>query len=348
MIHNEWFPAVAAFGIGGTLLVVLLAPVFSTVDFLSPFRQPEESEFEKCKQAIPMQLEAEGVTAKVPYRIHLVWENDKSGSPVITDSRFTIIFSDWNTHERIPSNVVYDFILRGQSDTREMHNRVANDGLDTFEEENFLHPCSFSFIIHIDSIGNTVLHDPIDDPEYVQIHGNMSPVAVRFQVIQTPTGMFGMKTIPIDKAVPSKPRISQEQAIEIADNDLRKHLDGYHGITHVIVNNTSGYVPFDEFKSKNMALPVVYVSPEGELILLAPTGYDNLGYCTDALYSYCGFMPHFNFVYEGKLVYGVEVAASYGEAHGVPFFHMVDAVNGEIVDSTFLRSEKIRSMENGQ
>lgn len=147
-------------------------------------------------------------------------------------------------------------------------------------------------------------------------------------------------------------RISQERAIEIADNDLRKHFgDEYHGIIRIIVNSTSGYVPIDEFKSKNMTLPIVYVSPSGQLILLnrdihhSDLDQENLGgYCVDPLYAYCGFLPHFNFDYRGRVVYGVEVAASYDDRHGFPYLYIVDAVNGEIVDSTFLRDKKIRSM----
>jgi hypothetical protein len=152
----------------------------------------------------------------------------------------------------------------------------------------------------------------------------------------------------------NRARIPQEQAIQIADNDLRNHLDDYHGILKIIVNSTSGYVPIDEIKTKNMTLPIVYVSPSGQLILFnrgidhSVLDQENLGYCNEPLSAYCGFLPHFNFDYRGKVVYGVEVIASYDDAYGVPFLYIVDAVNGDIVDSTFLRDEKIRSMTNGE
>lgn len=136
-------------------------------------------------------------------------------------------------------------------------------------------------------------------------------------------------------------RISQEDAIRIAEVDLKVRLDDFHGITKIIVNNTSDYVPFDEFEEKNLELPLVWVNSNDTLLRVTQDGHENMGQCDSGLTAYCGYLPPFDFSYRGKLVYGVEVVASYNEDYGVPFLYIIDAVTGDIVDSTFLRDEKI-------
>lgn len=226
MSHGESLPIVVALGIGAVFLLVFIVPTFSTGAFLLPFQQPQESEFQRCSEAIlGKQFGAEGVTAKVPYRVQLNWETFKSASPVTTDGRFTITFSDWKSGERIPSDVVYDFIFKGQSDVRELRDRVARGGLDTFEVNDILHPCSLNYLIHIDAVGDTVLFDPTSDPEYnVETNGNMSPIGIQFQVIQTPTGMFGMNTItwhvaevviPEGASLPDSRRTFEPQTVKV-------------------------------------------------------------------------------------------------------------------------------------
>ena len=147
-------------------------------------------------------------------------------------------------------------------------------------------------------------------------------------------------------AILKEPRITQDKAIKIAEDDLKKHVgsDNYKGIILIIVNRTSGYVPFDKFHSQNLTIPLVYVHHNGSLTDIDRNNKGNtknLGQCNDGLTAYCSFLPPFNFDYRGRLVYGVEVVASYDDINGIPFLYILDANSGEIVDSTFLRDEKL-------
>jgi hypothetical protein len=143
----------------------------------------------------------------------------------------------------------------------------------------------------------------------------------------------------------NKPRISQYDAIRIVESDFKARQIGYDRITGIIVNESSGYVPFKDFEEKNLLLPLVYVHPNGTLFHIAASDYENLGQCDGGLHAYCGFLEPYDFDYNGRLVYGVEVLLwdrdTGDDARGFPFLYIVDAVNGEIVDSTFLRDEKL-------
>jgi len=135
-------------------------------------------------------------------------------------------------------------------------------------------------------------------------------------------------------------RITHDDAIRIADHDLKLRLSDYRGIVAIIDPSKSRYVPVDEFRKNGMQLPLVYVSPNGTLMLVTDSGYENWGYCDSGLYAYCGWYAKYYFDYGSRLVYGVEVKIESEEGLSM---YMVDATNGRIVDSTFLRSEWIRS-----
>ncbi len=147
------------------------------------------------------------------------------------------------------------------------------------------------------------------------------------------------------------PKLSQEDAIRIVESDFKSKQSDYDRINGIIVNNTSGYVRIEEFRERNLTLPLVYVHPNGTLLRITNDGYGNLGQCDMGLSAYCAYLPPFNFDYKGRLVYGVEVLLwnidnppEAESGRGFPFLYIIDANNGEIVDSTFLRDEKIRSM----
>lgn len=151
---------------------------------------------------------------------------------------------------------------------------------------------------------------------------------------------------------PSTANLSPDEAIRIVENDFKNRQSEYDRITGIIVNNTSGYVRIEEFRKRNLTLPLVYVHPNGTLLRITLDGYEDMGGCNTGLFAYCGYLEPFNFDYKGGLVYGVEVLlwnmenppeAEFGR--GVPFLYIVDANNGEIVDSTFLRDEHIRAQE---
>jgi plastocyanin len=199
------FPIIASFAVGVAFVALALflslgsSGITRILNQSSVFYYEQDSNvgYDQCvEQIVGRQLAAEGITAKVPYRVHLNWQPVKSASSVATDGMFSIVFSDLKTGERVSSNVVYDFIYKGARDVGELLNRVADEGQDSFQLKDILHPCSLNFLIHVDSIGDTVLFDPTSDPEYdIATHGNMSPIGIQFQVIQAPTGMFEMKTI---------------------------------------------------------------------------------------------------------------------------------------------------------
>ena len=145
-------------------------------------------------------------------------------------------------------------------------------------------------------------------------------------------------------------KLSQGDAIRIVENDFRSKQSDYDRINGIIVNNTSGYVRIEDFRGRNLTLPLVYVHPNGTLLRMNYDGYEDMGGCNTGLFAYCGYLEPFNFDYKGGLVYGVEVLlwntdnppeAEFGR--GVPFLYVIDANNGEIVDSTFLRDEHIRA-----
>lgn len=56
-------------------------------------------------------------------------------------------------------------------------------------------------------------------------------------------------------------------------------------------------------------------------------------------------------IYKGRLVYGLEVLLWHGdvggEARGEPFLYVIEAVDGKIVDSTFLRTEHYKETQDG-
>lgn len=98
-------------------------------------------------------------------------------------------------------------------------------------------------------------------------------------------------------------------------------------------------------------MPLVYVHPNGTLIQLTRNASENIGYCNSGLFAYCGYLEPYYFDFKGRLVYGVEVLLWHGdvggEARGEPFMYVVDAVDGNIVDSTFLRTEHYKETQEG-
>lgn len=142
-----------------------------------------------------------------------------------------------------------------------------------------------------------------------------------------------------ETAIPT-PRITQDEAIRIADADLKQRLSDYKGIVSIIDTGWSRYVPVDEFRTKNLRLPLVYIPPNGSLIFIEDSGYENRGVCDTGLFAYCGWFAKYNFDYGSRLVYGVEVKIDSDEGLAM---YMLDATTGKIVDSTYMRHEWIRA-----
>lgn len=155
-----------------------------------------------------------------------------------------------------------------------------------------------------------------------------------------------------DNTIPTSAGLSQYEAIQIVENDFKSRQSDYDRINGIIVNNTSGYVRIEEFREKNLQLPLVYVHPNSTLIRINGGGQEHMGECNSGLFAYCGYLEPYNFDYKGRLVYGIEVLLwnqdnppEAESGRGFPFLYIVDARTGEIVDSTFFREEWYRETQ---
>lgn len=160
-------------------------------------------------------------------------------------------------------------------------------------------------------------------------------------------------TYSVSQMIPTSAKLSQDEVIRIVENDFRSRQREYDRINGIIVNDTSGYVKIEEFRARNLTLPLRYVDFSGNQFRITEDGYENIGRCDSGFSAYCGYLEPFNFDYKGRLVYGVEVLLwnmdnppEAESGRGFPFLYIVDANTGEIVDSTFLRDEHIRAQTN--
>jgi hypothetical protein len=158
---------------------------------------------------------------------------------------------------------------------------------------------------------------------------------------------------PASSLFPTSAKLSQDDALDIVENDIQRwnsETGTKYGVDYRITdiavnvpkfaNYTPSYVSFEEFKERDMKLPVVYVSSNGTVIHVLENGTSEyVGECHTGLLTYCGYRPPFELGYEERLVYGVEILALSRDNPKVPLFFLVDAMNGQIVDSTFVRGE---------
>lgn len=137
------------------------------------------------------------------------------------------------------------------------------------------------------------------------------------------------------------PKISQTEAIKTVENDLKNHVKNSTKILRIVddVGDQQKYIPFSEFQTNNKILPLVFVSTNGTLLTINNASLRINGWCNMGTYTYCGYMQPFNLDYKSRLVYGLDIIYGDNDADMQPAFYAVDAVSGEIVDSSFLRSE---------
>lgn len=134
------------------------------------------------------------------------------------------------------------------------------------------------------------------------------------------------------------PRISQEEALKIVEDDLRRHYSDFKQIGGIVMESMT-YIPMSEFYSKEMKLPLIYIHPNATLIKIKGGERTVLYKCEQGVYPYCGFLSPFNLNSKGRLIYGLDI---YWVSHSndkIPDIYAVDAITGEVVDSSFLRSE---------
>jgi len=139
--------------------------------------------------------------------------------------------------------------------------------------------------------------------------------------------------------IPS-PQISQTEAIKTVENDLKSHVKNSTKIFG-IVNSIGGqqkYVLFSEFQNNNKTLPLVFISTNDTLLTINNSSLRVNGWCNMGNYAYCGYLQPFNLDYQSRLVYGFDILYGDDETNIEPGFYAVDAINGEITDSPFLRN----------
>ena len=145
------------------------------------------------------------------------------------------------------------------------------------------------------------------------------------------------------KSIPATGRVSQNTAIQAVERDLSGRKEEYK--IEQIATNAAGpgdklhYVSLEEFRDQSLRLPLVYIHPNQTLIeVLGDNQYRKMGVCTTALVTYCGYLPPLNIDYKGHLVYGIEIMVLPKNGDSVGLFYLVDAINGRILDSPFIRS----------
>jgi len=131
------------------------------------------------------------------------------------------------------------------------------------------------------------------------------------------------------------PRLTQEQALERVEHDLRaRHPAEFEKITHLVYNQHS-YMPIEEFVRRGAELPLIYIHPSGTLVFVNGTNIEMGYYCDSGTYTFCGFAEPFCLNSKNRLVYGIELAWN----PGIPDSYVVDSITGEIVDSGSLRAD---------
>lgn len=151
---------------------------------------------------------------------------------------------------------------------------------------------------------------------------------------------------------PVTPKISSDDAIHIVGNDILK-WNREHGINFTVTdiaidvprfsNYSPTYVSYQEFKKQDMKLPLVFVSPNDTIIQILENHTSKIvGQCHAGLrfLTYCGYLAPFELGYKGRLVYGVEMLGLSNDNQKEKRFYVVDAMNGQIVDSTYVRYVK--------
>jgi hypothetical protein len=143
--------------------------------------------------------------------------------------------------------------------------------------------------------------------------------------------------------------LSSDDAVRIVENDLQRRNS--YRITDIAVdvpkfaNYTLTYVSFNEFREHNMTLPLIRVGSNDNLTvtrIFENGSSEYVGECGTGFLTYCGYRPPFELDYEGKLVYEIEILASSNDNPKETLFYVVDAMDGEIVDSTLLRNDKVQ------
>ncbi len=130
------------------------------------------------------------------------------------------------------------------------------------------------------------------------------------------------------------PLIPQEEAFRLVEEDLGKRNPGEFKEVRIIGNDKQNFVAAEKFHAENMKLPLIFIHTSGTLVFVNDTSLTPGYHCDSGTMPFCGFAEPFNLYSKDRLVYGIDMISNQG-----PEIYAVDAVSGEIVQSSYLKSE---------
>lgn len=125
-------------------------------------------------------------------------------------------------------------------------------------------------------------------------------------------------------SIPSLPAVTEDQAIEIMNADLRKRI-GSDVLIHIYSRDGR-----DPAVSEN-PLPLIYYRQEDNLAYrINGTTHGIVGSCVPSVECFMGSKEEVLQSIDGRLVYFIDGSYSGGEK-SAPAYYYIDAINGDIV-----------------
>jgi hypothetical protein len=136
-------------------------------------------------------------------------------------------------------------------------------------------------------------------------------------------------------AIPTVPKVSEQQAIAITENDLRQHPR--QDLTRTCVCEITPaladkYVPISEFQSGKVHLPLEYYNPNGFFYEINSTTTTIIGKWNNdnppvGYHQYNGKNEATLEIGKGRLYWILDGI----DNNGIPFLYNIDAISGEIL-----------------
>jgi len=133
-----------------------------------------------------------------------------------------------------------------------------------------------------------------------------------------------------------KPKISQFQAIDVVQNDLRRLHPDFSEL-YIVDDARHNYLSLSKFEQNHQHLQLVFVHKNGTILLVNSTDGKALVWyqCNDYnLLPYCSLVQPNNPDHIGELVYAVDLSWISTKGIDVPDLYIVDAMNGKIISSS--------------
>lgn len=126
----------------------------------------------------------------------------------------------------------------------------------------------------------------------------------------------------------TKPRISEEQAANIVEEQLRGYYIDFKGYS--IYVGGEGYKPYPEFKARGEHLPLTFTSDNGTFFYVNNTTYEIYDSCVAEAFA-CRFSANYANESIGRLTYAFDLDV--GSYCGGPEIVIVDAIDGKVLFS---------------